>query len=158
MNLSVFKNHLKDVSEVVFLKSDNETVPKHFHITEVGQIDKRFIDCGGTVRNEKVISMQLWESVDFWHRLEPSKLLDIIELSERKLGIEDVEVEVEYQGETIGKFGVDFQNNQFKLVAKTTTCLAIDSCGVPFVEKVKNGMFELTQAATSCCTPGGGCC
>ncbi len=158
MNLSVFKNHLKDVSEVVFLKPDNETVPKHFHITEVGQIDKKFIDCGGTVRNEKVISMQLWESVDFWHRLEPSRLLDIIELSEQKLGIEDVDIEVEYQGETIGKFGLDFQNNQFRLVNKNTACLALDSCGVPSVAKVKNSLIELTQTVTSCCAPGGGCC
>ncbi len=158
MNLSVFKQHLTTVSDITFLKPNNQTVPKHFHITEVGQIDKKFIDCGGTIRSEKIISMQLWESVDFWHRLEPSKLLNIIELSERKLGIEDVDIEIEYQGETIEKFALDFQDNQFKLVAKNTTCLASDSCGVPSVATVKTSLIELSQAATSCCTPGGGCC
>ena len=158
MTLSEFKKHLEQVSEVVFLKPDNTAVPKHFHITEVGQIDKKFIDCGGTVRTEQSVSMQLWESVDFWHRLEPSKLLNIIALSEEKLGIQDAEIEIEYQAETIGKFGLTFEDNQFRLVSKNTTCLAQELCGVPAIEKAKHKFQELTQAATSCCTPGSGCC
>jgi hypothetical protein len=73
MVLSEFKQHLKTVTEVTFLKPDGNNIPKHFHLTEVGQINKKFIDCGEMVRNENVFSMQLWESVDFWHRLEPSQ-------------------------------------------------------------------------------------
>ena len=92
MTLNQFKEKLKTVTEVNFLKPDGTNVPKHFHITEVGQISKRFIDCGGTIRHENVISMQLWESIDFWHRLEPSKLISIIDLSIDKLGIEDHEI------------------------------------------------------------------
>jgi hypothetical protein len=34
--------------------------------------------------------------------------LDIIELSEKILGIEDYEIEVEYQAETIGKYDLSF--------------------------------------------------
>ncbi|NBP75791.1 MAG: hypothetical protein EBU61_07150, partial [Crocinitomicaceae bacterium] len=101
MILSEFKHYLKLVSEVTFLKPNGNKIPKHFHITEVGQTSKKFIDCGGTVRNEEVISMQLWESVDFLHRLEPSKLNSIIELSEKKIEIGNYEIEMEYQGETI---------------------------------------------------------
>jgi hypothetical protein len=85
MLLSEFTKHLETLSEVNFQKPDGTEVPKHFHITEVGQINKKFIDCGGTIRNENVISMQLWESIDFWHRLEPSKLISIIKLSQEKL-------------------------------------------------------------------------
>ena len=151
MNLSEFKKHLKTVTEVTFLKPNGENIPKHFHITEVGQINKRFIDCGGTVRNENVISMQLWESIDFWHRLEPTKLNSIIELSERKLEIGDHEIEIEYQAETIGKFGVTFENGIFKLTKTNTACLATDRCGIPTLEEVK-------EKVQSCCTPGGGCC
>jgi len=29
-------------------------VPEHFHVTEVGVVTKHFIDCGGTVRNERI--------------------------------------------------------------------------------------------------------
>lgn len=157
MNLSTFKSHLQNLSELVFLKPDGSQVPSHFHLTEIGQIDKKFIDCGGVVRHEKAVSMQLWESVDFWHRLEPSKALHIVDLSETKLGIEDAEIEVEYQADTIGKYGLDFADGKFLLTSKNTTCLASDSCGVP-VEKVKVKLGELKQKAQSCCTPGGGCC
>lgn len=151
MTLSEFKSKLKTIPVVTFIKEDGTAVPKHFHITEVGQINKKFIDCGGTVRNEKTISMQLWESIDFWHRLEPKKLLSIIELAEQKLGIEDHEIELEYQSDTIGKYGVDFDNENFILKPTNTTCLASDKCGVPSFEVVK-------EKAQSCCTPGGGCC
>lgn len=151
MLLSEFKNKLKIVTEVTFLKPDGTQVPKHFHITEIGQINKRFIDCGGTVRNENVISMQLWESVDFWHRLEPSKLISIIDLSENKIGIEDHEIEIEYQVDTIGKYGVEFENGIFKLTATNTACLASDKCGIPSFEKVK-------EKVQSCCNPSSGCC
>jgi len=151
MLLSEFKEKLKTVAEVTFLKPDGTTVPKHFHITEVGQINKRFIDCGGTIRNENLISMQLWESIDTWHRLETNKLISIIDLSKEKLGIEDYEIEIEYQGDTIGKYGVAFDDGVFKLIATNTACLASDKCGIPSFEKVK-------EKVSSCCAPGGGCC
>ncbi len=151
MLLSEFKSYLESLEEITFVKPDGSTIAKHFHITEVGQISKRFIDCGGTVRSEEVISMQLWKSVDVWHRLEPSKLKTIIELSEKKLEIGDHEVEIEYQGETIGKYHVSFSNGQFNLLPTQTACLATEGCVLPSVEKV----IESVQA---CCTPGGGCC
>ena len=82
-------------------------------MTEVGKVTKHFIDCGGTERNEEVISFQLWSANDYDHRLHSKKLLDIIELSEKVLGIEDLEIEVEYQADTIGKFGLEF-DGQYK--------------------------------------------
>lgn len=151
MLLSEFKDKLKIVTEVTFLKPDGAEVPKHFHITEVGQINKRFIDCGGTVRNENLISMQLWESIDFWHRIEPSKLISIIDLSIDKLGIDDHEIEIEYQSDTIGKYGVQFDNGTFKLTTTDTACLASDKCGIPSFENVK-------ETVQSCCSPNSGCC
>ncbi len=45
-------------------------VPEHFHVTEVGVVTKHFIDCGGTMRNEKVANFQLWDANDFEHRLK----------------------------------------------------------------------------------------
>lgn len=74
-----------------------EIIPNHFHVTEVGKITKYFIDCGGTERNEEVVKFQLWNANDYDHRLNPEKLLNIIELSEKVLNIEDLEFEVEYQ-------------------------------------------------------------
>lgn len=157
MKLSELKSVLASTSELVFTLPNGKVVPKHFHVTEVGQVTKHFIDCGGTIRNEQVVNFQLWEANDFDHRLKPQKLSGIIELSERTLGIEDAEVEVEYQSDTIGKYNLDFNGKDFVLVAKTTNCLASDKCGIP-VEKLKVNLATLGKAEASCCTPGSGCC
>ena len=149
MKLSEVKKALIELEEVKFVLPNGSFVPGHFHITEVGEITKNFIDCGGTVRSEKVVNFQLWEANDFDHRLAPQKLKGIIELSERVLGIEDNEVEVEYQAETIGKYDLDFNGIDFQLVNKQTDCLAKDNCGIP-EEKVKQ--------TDSCCDPTSGCC
>src|SRR6187431_2879726 len=107
MKLSEIKKHLKTVETVNFQLPNGTFAPEHFHVTEVGQITKKFIDCGGTVRNEKVVNFQLWNANDTDHRLKPQKLLNIIALSEKTLGIEDLEIEVEYQSDTIGKYDLD---------------------------------------------------
>ncbi|SDL67106.1 DUF6428 family protein [Kriegella aquimaris] len=155
MKLSQVKSALGNLEKIAFQLPNGELVPNHFHVTEIGKISKNFIDCGGTVRNEEVANFQLWDANDYDHRLHPEKLLNIIELSEKVLEIGDLEIEVEYQGETIGKFGLDFDGTNFLLTTKQTDCLAKEKCGVP-TEKTKLQFSEL-QTENSC-TPGGGCC
>lgn len=157
MKLSEIKTQLNKLSNLTFLLPDGTAVPEHFHVTEVGLITKDFIDCGGTVRHEKVVNFQLWEANDFDHRLAPQKLLNIITLSEKVLNIEDLEVEVEYQAETIGKYGMSFNGIEFVLTTKQTNCLASDSCGIP-KEKQRVNLSELSNQKASSCTPGSGCC
>lgn len=152
MNLSQIKNLLPTIEKLVFQLENGTFVPEHFHVTEVGIITKHFIDCGGTIRTEKVANFQLWDANDFDHRLKPTKLLNIIKLSEEKLQLEDLEIEVEYQGTTIEKYGLNFNGKNFILTSKQTNCLAQDKCGIP-TEKLKTNQTE-----KSCCTPGGGCC
>jgi len=154
MKLSEVKNQLITLESVTFQLPNGTLVPEHFHVTEVGLVTKNFIDCGGTVRNEKVVNFQLWNANDFEHRLKPKKLLDIITLSEKILGIEDYEIEVEYQDATIGKYDLEFNGENFTLVNKRTNCLAQDKCGI-MSDKLKLQVLE-TQSNT--CTPGGGCC
>jgi len=158
MKLSAIKTKLKHLHAIKFQLPDGELVPEHFHVTEIGEVNKRFIDCGGTVRNETVINFQLWQSTDYDHRLQPEKLLKIIELSEEKLGIGDHEVEVEYQGNTIQIFGLDFNNDTFVLLSKMTACLAPDKCGIPQASAAAVEFNNLSLADNGGCTPGSGCC
>jgi Family of unknown function (DUF6428) len=152
MNLNEIKTLLPTLDNVRFQLTDGSFVPDHFHVTEVGIITKRFIDCGGTVRNETVVNFQLWNANDEDHRLKPGKLLNIIALSEKKLGLENAKIEVEYQGKTIEKYHLGYNGSNFVLEPIHTDCLAKDNCGVPAQPKT------LTEEKTSCCTPGGGCC
>ncbi len=157
MKLSELKTKLNTLDVLAFVQPDGKTVPAHFHITEVGLTTKHFIDCGGTIREEKVVNFQLWEANDFDHRLSSSKLSSIIALSEKTFNLSDHQVEVEYQTETIGRYGLDFDGKQFLLTAKKTDCLAKGNCGVP-VEKHKLNLSELQKSESSCCTPESGCC
>lgn len=154
MTLENIKEVLSTLDNVEFQLEDGSLVPAHFHVTEVGQITKKFIDCGGTIREEKVVNFQLWNADDYDHRLKPEKLLHIIELSEKQLGIENAEIEVEYQSTTIGKYDLDFNGQHFVLKNKQTACLAEDACGIPAPKK----KIQLSVLQSTSCTPGSGCC
>ncbi|MCS5489418.1 DUF6428 family protein [Algoriphagus limi] len=156
MNLSEIKSALSELNEVVFILPSGKQIPPYFHVTEVGSIQKHFIDCGGTIRKESVINFQLFTSTDYDHRLSAHKLRSIIELSEEKLGLENLEIEVEYQGDTIGKYGLKFQDGKFLLTSTQTDCLAKDKCGIP-QEKPKIRL-STKQIQKDACIPGSGCC
>lgn len=155
MKLLEFKKQLESLNQLTFTLPDGSLVPTHFHVTEVGRVSKHFIDCGGVERKEDVVNFQLWSANDYNHKLHPEKLLDIINLFQEKLIVGDLEIEVEYQAETIGKYGIDFKDGSFKLTQKLTACLAEDACGIP-AEKPRIRVSTNPQQNT--CTPGSGCC
>lgn len=155
MKLSEIKSALAGLEAVNFKLENGTLVPEHFHVTEVGIVSKDFIDCGGQVRQERVANFQLWDADDYEHRLKAGKLLGIISLSEKVLGMEDLEIEVEYQSETIGRYDLGFDGKDFLLLSKKTACLAQDACGVG--ETKDKGMVNLA-GSKSVCSPGGGCC
>jgi len=156
MILSEIKNHLKNLKTIGFQLPDGSLVPSHFHVTEVAKVTKNFIDCGGVVRNEERVNFQLWNANDYDHRLHPEKLVQIIALSEKVLEIGDLEIEVEYQGATIGKYGLDFDGTHFLLVSTHTDCLAKDNCGLP-VAKQQLSLLDLEPEAPAC-DPSSTCC
>jgi len=154
MLLSEFKKELKNVNRLYFQLPGGDLVPSHFHVTEVGSIDKKFIDCGGVLRHEHKVSFQLWEANDYDHQLHPDKLMKIISIAEEQLDLEDSEIEVEYQGESINKYHLDFDGEKFLLLNTQTDCLAKDNCGIP-VSKPK---VKLSNLSAQQCSPNSGCC
>jgi hypothetical protein len=146
------KRTLAQLSGISFKLPDGSYVPRHFHVTEVGLVTKHFIDCGGVERKETVANFQLWEAGDFDHRIAPQKFLNILDVSKKVLGsaADELEIEVEYQQSTIGKFGLEFDGSDFLLTPKQTSCLAMDSCGIP--------AEQMPQQVSGCNSPKGGCC
>nr|WP_294928710.1 DUF6428 family protein [uncultured Flavobacterium sp.] len=154
MKLSEIKEILPSLNNVEFQLENGTLVPENFHITEIGVITKLFIDCAKTIRYEKVISLQLWSADDYDHRLKPEKLLSIINLAEEKLSIEDADIEVEYQNETIGKYDLAYNGKQFVLKNKATACVARKACNIPS-DKQKP---QLSSVDNSCGSPDSECC
>lgn len=149
MKISELKKVLGELEAINFRLPNGKMLPPHFHVTEVGLVTKHFMDCGGVERREVVANFQLWTAEDFDHRLAPQKLLKILEMSGKILGeSDDLEIEVEYQQDTIGKFGLEFDGVGFVLAEKRTACLAEDACGIT----------SLRMAKSEGCAPGSGCC
>ena len=150
MKISEFKTYLSSVKEITFVLPNGSYIPPHFHLTEVGSITKKFIDCGGTSREECKINFQLWKADDLDHRLAPTNALRIIKDAEEKLGLQDSELELEYQSETIGKYNLSFTKGQFLLTPTKTDCLAKEKCGIQEPTSI--------PVSSSSCTPESGCC
>lgn len=135
MKLSAFKAALDqhpDGNLAILLPSGN-SVPAHFHITEVGRTEKDFVDCGGKTRHLAFASLQVWVADDTDHRLPAGKLSTIIEKAACLLGNDDPEMQVECQEGTIGLFSVEGSNLSngslvFTLANKQTACLALEVC------------------------------
>ena len=118
-----------------FMLPDKSFVPAHFHITEVGRVQKDFIDCGGTVRSATTCLLQVWVAHDVDHRLETTKLAKIMEIAQPLLGSDQLPVEIEYEGEAISQYPLGGAESTpsgllFYLGSKHTACLAPEKCGV----------------------------
>lgn len=128
---------------------DGSFVPSHFHVTEVGRVQKDFIDCGGTVRSTAACVMQVWVADDTDHRLDTTKLAKIVRLAAPLLKGDDLPVEVEYESGVVSQYPVAAAEVTpagvlFHLGTKHTDCLAKDRCGIP--------------TADAACCPTAGCC
>lgn len=153
MKLSAFKatlDHHPDANLAILLPGGNR-VPAHFHITEVGHTEKRFIDCGGKTRHLAFASLQVWVADDVDHRLPAGKLAAIIGKASGLLGDDNPDVQFECQQETIGLFSVEDSavingDLVFTLAGKQTACLAPEVC-VPAADEEK-----------SCCGSGTSSC
>jgi hypothetical protein len=156
MKLSELKNYLQHALRLDLYLPDGKAVPAHFHVTEAGLHRRTFLDCGGVRRDDIKAGFQLWVANDVEHRLTPFKWLGIIRKAEPLFDGLDPEVELEYQAETIGRWGLTLQGMKLQLTPLQTDCLAPDHCGIP-VTQLNVISTSLTNAETTC-TPGGGCC
>jgi hypothetical protein len=121
-----------------------EFIPAHFHVTEIGRIEKNFIDCGGTRRESVSCMLQAWTADDLDHRLTAGKLATIFKMAQPILKSTELPVEIEYGPDVASQYsltGADVIDTaiHLRLAGKRTDCLA----------KEKRGVKE-------CCAPG--CC
>jgi hypothetical protein len=150
MTVNELARVLSDHPSQLHLKlPDGSFVPAHFHVTEVGRVQKDFIDCGGTTRSATSCLLQVWVAADIYHRLDTTKLARIIELAAPILRSGDLPVEVEYEHGAVSQYPltaaeVTPSGVLLHLGSKHTDCLARDKCGV-------------VAAVTACCTKGT-CC
>lgn len=129
------------------------TVPQSFHVTEVGRVQKTFLDCGGKLHQTDTCQIQAWVADDEDHRLAVGKLVKIFQKSALLLPGGGAPLEIEYEDGVlsqypIASYSVNEQAIIFQLERKHTDCLAREICLPPTsIQK---------EAGTACCAPG--CC
>jgi len=138
-----------------YILPDGGMIPIHAHITEVGRVDKTFLDCGATVRKISTLSLQAWVADDVDHRFTAGKLGLIIDRAASIIGADDLPVEIEYEDGLISQFPVEriASSNEallFHLGTKHTDCLAKDICLAPANEQGSN-KDDSCCSGTECC-------
>lgn len=125
------------------IKDDAGFIPSHFHLTEVGLLTKKFVDCGGNMRETVTCSLQIWVANDTHHRLHTKKLLNILRHAVKFVPL-DTPLTIEYQHRnTIEIYSVAFAHEtnsvyftppgcgvHISMQPISTACLAPDKCGV----------------------------
>lgn len=133
---------------VVVVWPDGEPIEAHFHVTEVGRVQRDFIDCGGTLRSVVTCLLQTWVADDTDHRLTGGKLVKAIAAAAPVLRGEDPPVELEYEACNVVQLKVVAAERGEEAVVvrlgkKNTDCLAKDVC---------------LPGAGGAKAAGGGCC
>ena len=135
-----------------FMLPDQSFIAPHFHITEVGKVQKDFIDCGGTSRAITSCLLQILVADDTDHRLKTTKLAGIFSFANKLFTADDIQVEVEYEQDAISQFPIaDIEVTPagllFVLGSKHTACLAPDKCGIGIPSTSQKGC----GTNTGCC-------
>jgi hypothetical protein len=123
----------------------------HVHLTEVARIDKKFVDCGGTLRTDSSCRLQVYQADDTEHRITAAKFAQILAKGAGVLGSTNLPVEVEVEAPYLSVFPVIATRLEEKQVVislgiRHTACLAEDVC------------FPVNLQNKSACAPGSGCC
>ncbi len=139
-----------------FVLPDGELIPAHYHITEVGHVAKRFIDCGGTLHDTTdTCLLQTYVAGDVDHRLDAGTFAKILDLGRQVLPHENLDVEVEYEDCSVSQYPIaaaeiEGETILLKLSDKHTDCLAKEKCGIDG-DGCGSAPEESATAAAACC-------
>jgi Family of unknown function (DUF6428) len=131
-----------------FVLPDGDFIPAHAHVTEVGHVAKKFIDCGGLLGSRDSVVLQAHVGKDSEHRLSSDRFGKILALGERVVPSDELDVEVEYDCCVVAQYRIAearAAGEQLDLILarKQTQCLA--------VERRRTEATDSCCASTSCC-------
>ena len=140
-----------------FVLPDGDHIAAHYHITEVGHVAKRFIDCGGKLHDKTdTCLLQTFVADDVDHRLNAGTFAKILQLGHKVLPHDDLEVEVEYEDcaltqSPITSAVLNGAHIDLQLGEKHTDCLAKQRCGIDGAGCSTSSDTADSVTAASCC-------
>ena len=164
MTLQEFKSLLQDNRGKLFqvVLPTGDAVPVSFHITEVGRVEKTFVDCGGKLHTRKTAQLQVWVGPDEDHRIQAGKMADILDRSVEIVPDDTLPLELEYEMENgfvsqlpVAGFSTSDEAVVLELGVRHTECLAPELCIVPAPTATQS--VALTMAPSGAASNGCGC-
>lgn len=135
MTVSTLRSVLAAAADlpITVIWPDGEPIEANFHVTEIGRVQRDFVDCGGTVRQSVTCLLQSWVGDDLDHRITGGKLLKAFVHAEPILRGEDLPVEFEYDACNVVQLKVlsavvETGRLVIRLGKKQTDCLAKELC------------------------------
>lgn len=160
MQLNQLKSLLSEYSDRHFLirLPEGDAIPLSFHVTEIGHVQKTFLDCGGTKREIQTCQLQIWVGEDYDHRIETGKMAGILEKGKTVLPDDTLPVEIEYEDQVISQYTIsDHEITEeaviLVLAHKHTECLAPELCGLPAITRLPaiDGKGKTSCGTSGCC-------
>jgi hypothetical protein len=132
-----------------FVLPDGDYIPAHAHVTEVGHLVRKFIDCGGLTGTEEKVVLQTHVGNDTDHRLRSDRFAKILELGNRVIPSADLDVNVEYDCCVVAQYpiaevAVDGEHLNLILRRGRTQCRAQER--------------RQSETAAPCCATSATCC
>ncbi len=132
-----------------FVLPDGDYIPPHAHVTEVSHVARNFVDCGGVTGKSETVLLQTHVGQDTDHRLRSDRFAKILQLGERVLPHDRLEVEVEYDCCVVAQYPVSEvkpagEHLDVILDKRHTQCLAQER--------------RKAAAADACCASEPACC
>jgi hypothetical protein len=131
MKLNDLKSILRQHPQALlrFVLPDGGFIPAHAHVTEVGHAAKSFIDCGGVTGKSEAVVLQTHVMEDIEHRLTSERFARILDLGDRVLPHDVLDVEVEYDCCVVAQYPIAearFADQHLDLILenKRTECRA----------------------------------
>jgi len=134
-----------------FYLPNNEMIPAHYHMTDVGSVSRNFIDCGGHTRTEHQVQIQLWLGADTQHRLTAQTTAKILQQSQFILNLlpdtNNSELLIEYKTDLVSLYPIERIEQtedtiNLHLTLSKTQCLA----AIRHQQEIDN------NATSSCCS------
>jgi hypothetical protein len=116
-------------------------------------MQKKFIDCGGTMREQQTCQLQAWVGPDEDHRIASGKMADILNKASSFLPSDDLPLEIEYEDVNISQHPVAeaIVSDDAGDVATDDETHRVPGAGVVHSCRPVNSALVLRCGPTGCC-------
>ena len=136
--------------QIRFILPNGETVPKHYHITDVCSVFKNAIDCSGHTREEAHVHIQLWLGADKEHHLHSDTAVKILQQSQEILkqitDLANTPVVIEYQTEVTGLYQIREAN-----ISESEIVFTLQNIQTQCLAALRHEQEKQSGSSTSCC-------